>query len=149
MRPASLLGNPGQAVSPGAETNASRFRILFVAELWGVEGNTTSFPWGESTCEACSSLVEARSSEWLTSRFCPVRVGVSPLSPQEREVGARGPLEQHQRRLGPPVSGPWSSRGGGGEVRQADSKLKFQKINRLHQEPGIGICILYAFALIS
>lgn len=61
MRPASSLGNPGQAVSPGAETNASRFHILFVAELWGVEGNATTFPWGKSTCGECSSLVEARS----------------------------------------------------------------------------------------
>lgn len=69
--------------------------------------------------------------------------------PQEREVGARGPLEQHHRRLGPPVSGPWSSRGGGGEVRQADSKLKFQKISRLREEPGVSVCILYSFALIS
>lgn len=67
--------------------------------------------------------------------------------PQEREMSARGPLEQHQRRLGPPVSGPWSSQGGGGEVRQADSKLKFQKISRLREEPGVSVCVLYSFAL--
>lgn len=85
-----MLGSPGQAMFPGAETNASRFHILFVAGLWdrGREGTDTHaavFPRGEQVpCEEWGSPAEAHPSEWLPSRFCPLPVAVSSPWPPRR-----------------------------------------------------------------
>lgn len=71
--------------------NASCFHILFVAGLWGREGNTRFFPTG--TTHMCTG----------------VRKPCGGLSSSAGEVGAHGMLEQYyrvnQRRPRPPLSG--------------------------------------------
>lgn len=129
-----LLGNPGQATSPGAETNASCFHILFVAGLWVGEGNARPFPWGPcvsalggGTTWRCVLRKSSQVGSVLIRWMCPRCV---PLASQEKEVGAPGLWERHHGENQRPL-GPLSLGTSGQEGKRQNSRRGFQKGNGL------------------